>query len=237
MNTKLTAKMTEVLLYVAATPAQRDSLPHPGRATNTCAALVTRGLITPGMNLWDHQLTGLGREALAEAGQLVLHVEPVTEAAEPTTDYIAIAIRAYIESEWSGADAVTLSGMRGGITAAILAADPELSNTAAGFRFWKLVAEMRDNDSTAPQPLPGTTSSMPCPRNCGVDVRNHHSSGSVNGGCDTGPMPVADMHDWFAARGVGQPGFLPMADAIAEHYGKTEDELNEVYDAMHGPIA
>lgn len=83
MNAKLTAKMTEVLLYVAATPAQRENLPHPGRATNTCAALVTRGLITPGMNIWDHELTDFGREALAEAAHLVLHVEPITEAPAP----------------------------------------------------------------------------------------------------------------------------------------------------------
>ncbi|BCJ65883.1 hypothetical protein [Polymorphospora rubra] len=27
-----------------------------------------------------------------------------------------------------------------------------------------------------------------CPRNCGVDVRDHNSSGLINGGCDTGPM-------------------------------------------------
>lgn len=57
------------------------------------------------------------------------------------------AVRAYIEAEWRGASHAALSAMRGEITAALLAADPELSNTAAGFRFHQLVAEMRDNDS------------------------------------------------------------------------------------------
>lgn len=60
---------------------------------------------------------------------------------------IPAAVRRYIEAEWRGASVAALSAMRGEITAALLASDPELSNTAATVRFHKLVAEMRDNDS------------------------------------------------------------------------------------------
>jgi hypothetical protein len=78
---------------------------------------------------------------------------------------------------------------------------------------------------------------MSCPRNCGVDVGLHHSSDKVNGGCDTGPMSLDDMRAWFEQRGVGQPRFSTLDEVIAEHYGKTEDELDAIYDAMHGDMA
>ena len=31
---------------------------------------------------------------------------------------------------------------------------------------------------------------MPCPRNCGEDVRDHKSSDVIDGGCDTGKTEV-----------------------------------------------
>ena len=55
-------------------------------------------------------------------------------------------------------------------------------------------------------PGPGEAGYISCPRQCGVDVRGHWSSSLVNGGCDTGPMGLDDMVEWFEARGVGQPG-------------------------------
>lgn len=78
---------------------------------------------------------------------------------------------------------------------------------------------------------------MSCPRRCGVDVRAHHSTDVVNGGCDTGPMAIADMVEWFEARGVGQPGYYMVSEAIREFYGKTEGELEEIYDSMCGSMA
>jgi hypothetical protein len=78
---------------------------------------------------------------------------------------------------------------------------------------------------------------MSCPRQCDIDVRAHHSSTKVNGGCDTGPMSLDDMSAWFAARGAGQPGYYTVAKLIKEHYGKTEDELEAMNDAMHGSMA
>lgn len=66
---------------------------------------------------------------------------------------IPAAIRAYIEAEWRGASHAALSAKRGEITAALLAADPELSNTAAAFRFHKLVDEMRGNDEISAETL------------------------------------------------------------------------------------
>lgn len=78
---------------------------------------------------------------------------------------------------------------------------------------------------------------MSCPRECGIDVRNHHSSDAVNGGCDTGPMSLEDMTAWFEARGAGQPGFYTAAELVKEHYGKTEDELEALYDAICGSMA
>lgn len=78
---------------------------------------------------------------------------------------------------------------------------------------------------------------MPCPRQCGVDVRDHHSSDLVNGRCDTGLMPLDDMIEWLEARGVGQPGYFTVAEAISELYGKTEDELEAIYAKMHGSMA
>lgn len=83
------------------------------------------------------------------ADRIVDAYNAAKKTAEPATVPldIPVAVRAYIEAEWRGASAAALSAMRGEITAALLAADPELSNTAAGFRFHHLVAEMRDNDS------------------------------------------------------------------------------------------
>jgi hypothetical protein len=78
---------------------------------------------------------------------------------------------------------------------------------------------------------------MSCPRQCGTDIRNHHSSGKVNGGCDTGPMSLEDMSAWFEARGAGQPDFYTVAQMIKEHYGKTEDDLEALNDAIHGSMA
>jgi hypothetical protein len=78
---------------------------------------------------------------------------------------------------------------------------------------------------------------MSCPRRCGIDVRDHHSTALVNGGCDTGPMGLDEMTAWFEARGVGQPDGYTMEEAIREHYGKTEAEMDADYAAMHGSMA
>lgn len=78
---------------------------------------------------------------------------------------------------------------------------------------------------------------MPCLRACGVDIRHHHSTDRITGGCDTGPMSASDMRDWFELRGAGQPGFLTVAELLEEHYGKTQDELDEMYEAMSGLTA
>lgn len=86
-------------------------------------------------------------------------------------------------------------------------------------------------------PAKGESGYMSCPRNCGIDVRAHHSSDLVNGGCDTGPMGVANMVEWFEARGVGQPGCYTMTEALAEFYGKSEDEMDKMYDDMCGSTA
>ena len=67
--------------------------------------------------------------------------------------YITDSIRGYILAEECGADAASLSAMRGEITAALLAADPGLSNTAATFRFHKLVDEMRGNGEISAETL------------------------------------------------------------------------------------
>lgn len=74
----------------------------------------------------------------------------------------------------------------------------------------------------------------PCPRRCGVDIRDHHSPTLVTGRCDAGPMPVADMIEWLEARGVGQPGFPTVAEAIADFHGWSETALEALYDEMHG---
>lgn len=78
---------------------------------------------------------------------------------------------------------------------------------------------------------------MTCPRACGVDVRDHHSSDQINGGCDTGPMSLEEMCAWFEARGAGDPGCLTTAELVAQYYGHSEDELDEIYAAMCGPTA
>jgi len=82
-----------------------------------------------------------------------------------------------------------------------------------------------------------TTTLIPCPRACGIDIRNHHSTDTVNGRCDTGPMSLDDMWDWFRMRGADQPGFMTTAELIAKHYGKTLVELEEDYAAICGPMA
>jgi hypothetical protein len=82
-------------------------------------------------------------------------------------------------------------------------------------------------------PTKGQSGYMSCPRECGIDVRAHHSSALVNNGCDTGPMSLDDMSAWFEARGAGRPGFCTVAELIEEHYGKTEDEMDRIYDEMH----
>lgn len=89
----------------------------------------------------------------------------------------------------------------------------------------------------AARPGANEQSPMSCPRACGVDVRDHHSSAKVKGGCDTGPMSLEDMSAWFAARGAGRPGFHTVAELVEEHYGKSEDQLSEMYDAMCGSMA
>lgn len=76
-----------------------------------------------------------------------------------------------------------------------------------------------------------------CPRACGIDIRDHHSSDTVKGGCDTGPMSLSEMHDWFALRGAGLPGAFTMAELIEEHYGKAEVQLEAEYNAICGPMA
>jgi hypothetical protein len=76
-----------------------------------------------------------------------------------------------------------------------------------------------------------------CPRTCGADARNHHSSDLVKGGCDTGPMSLDEMTAWFELRGADQPGYGTTAQLVEEHYGKTEEELNELYNAICGPTA
>ena len=50
-------------------------------------------------------------------------------------------------------------------------------------------------------------------------------------------MSPLDMRAWFEARGAGQPGYATVDELIAEHHGKTEAELDELYEAMHGPMA
>ncbi|MGC5318530.1 hypothetical protein ACPXB5_07285 [Micromonospora arida] len=48
---------------------------------------------------------------------------------------------------------------------------------------------------------------MSCPRNCGVDVREHNSSGLVNGQCDTGPeLPLLDSAGYLACGCHGSQG-------------------------------
>lgn len=45
---------------------------------------------------------------------------------------------------------------------------------------------------------------MSCPRNCGVDVREHNSSGLIDGQCDTGSdtgttdVPLLDVGGYLA---------------------------------------
>ena len=53
---------------------------------------------------------------------------------------------------------------------------------------------------------------------------------------DTGPMSLEDMYAWFEMRGAGQPGFSTVTELIDQYYGKTEDDLDEMYAAMHGPV-
>jgi hypothetical protein len=89
----------------------------------------------------------------------------------------------------------------------------------------------------AASPTAREQSPMACPRACGGDVRDHHSSATVKGGCDTGPMSLEDMSAWFAARDAGQPGFFTVAELVEEHYGKSEDELDKMYDDLCGPMA
>lgn len=102
---------------------------------------------------------------------------------------------------------------------------------------WNTIPRLTTSAGEPPVPAQGEPGYMSCPRECGVDVRQHHSTAPVNGGCDTGPMSLDDMHAWFVARGAGRPGFLSTAELIAEHYGKTEDELDEMYDAVCGSTA
>jgi hypothetical protein len=51
------------------------------------------------------------------------------------------------------------------------------------------------------------------------------------------PMSPMDMRAWFEARGAGQPGYATVAELVAEHHGKSEVELDELYEAMHGSMA
>lgn len=74
-----------------------------------------------------------------------------------------------------------------------------------------------------------------CPRQCGKDVREHHSTDLVNGGCDTGPMPLEDMITWLDERGA-EPGSPVTEQLIAEHYGKTREELDEWYASTIHPV-
>lgn len=105
----------------------------------------------------DHRGYRVGQQKCkAQANE---HTCPATKAPAPLD--IPAAIRAYIEAEWRGASHAALSAKRGEITAALLAADPELSNTAATFRFHKLVAEMRDNDSIGADLLAQMTPAAP----------------------------------------------------------------------------
>lgn len=82
---------------------------------------------------------------------------------------------------------------------------------------------------------------MSCPRNCGVDVRAHHSSDLVNGGCDTGPMSKDAMIEWLTARGVGGPhapsGTMTIEEALLDFYGKSEEEMERHHEEMHGSTA
>lgn len=66
---------------------------------------------------------------------------------------IPAAVTEYIEAECRGTDRKARYAMRGEIIAALLAADPSLSNTAATFRFHNLVAEMRDNGEISAETL------------------------------------------------------------------------------------
>lgn len=62
---------------------------------------------------------------------------------------ITAAVRDYIEAEWRGA-ALVMADKRDVILAHLLATNPNMDLTAATFRFHKLVAEARDNDSIEP---------------------------------------------------------------------------------------
>lgn len=74
-----------------------------------------------------------------------------------------------------------------------------------------------------------------CPRQCGKDVSEHHSTDLVNGGCDTGPMPFSEMLDWFEERGAERT-WPTTSQLITKHYGKTRDELNEWYASTIHPV-
>ena len=66
---------------------------------------------------------------------------------------IPAAVRDYVEAERHGAGVIALNVAQAGIVTALMAADPSLSETAAAFRFHKLVDEMRGNDEISPETL------------------------------------------------------------------------------------
>ena len=69
MMKKITDRMIEALEFVARRETgDSDSIPDvpPNLTTNTWAALVDRGLITPGAHAWVHQLTEHGRTVAAD---------------------------------------------------------------------------------------------------------------------------------------------------------------------------
>ena len=84
-----------------------------------------------------------------------------------------------------------------------------------------------------------TSTRMSCPRRCGKDVRDHHSSDQINERCDTGLMSLDAMTEWFTARGAGRPRMITTWAALAEHYGKSEAELDALYlyDAIYWQTA
>lgn len=45
------------------------------------------------------------------------------------------------------------------------------------------------------------------------------------------PMTREDMAVWFQARGVRDDAYL--AELLAEHAGKTENEMDRIYEGMH----
>ena len=59
----------------------------------------------------------------------------------------------------------------------------------------------------------------------------------VQGMADSGSVAlIFDLAAWFAMRGIERDSNA-MTQLLAEYAGKTEDEMDAIYDAMHGSTA